>query len=161
MKNQCFLSRNPLNLSRKMSQNHEKIVKNIFFMNVDYVRKAVVISQPASWCTTLSCFDRENANDNTVMSRSAVSFKANYREIKQNSMKNHHFWMVSKSSWSTFFLFCELAIENALKPFKRWHNIDFPYSFVEADFENIYFSSSCWQIHTLDVAENVVNLIVN
>ena len=47
---------------------------------------------------TLSCFDRENANDNAVMSRSAVSFKVNYLEIKQNAMKHHHFWMVSKSS---------------------------------------------------------------
>ena len=90
---------------------------------------------------TLSCFDHANANGNAVMSRNAVSFKANYLEIKQNAMKIHHFWMISKSTCPTFFLFCELAIENPLKPLKRWHNIDIPYSFVESDFEFFYFST--------------------
>ena len=82
---------------------------------------------------TLSCFDQANANGNPVMSRYAVSFKANYLEIKQNGM------MISKSTCPTFFLFCELAIENPLKPVKRWHNIDIPYSFVESDFDFFIF----------------------
>ena len=149
-----------------MSQNHETLDSDNAIVIAGYTGlfRSTTFTRRESYPSrrrdvqTLSCYDQANANGNAVMSRNAVSFKANYLEMLWKSII---FGWFQNHREVLFFLFCELAIENALKPFKRWHNIDFPYSFVEADFENIYFSSSCWQIHTLDVAENVVNLIVN
>ena len=96
-----------------MSQNHETLDSDDtiviagytgLFRSTTFARRELYPSRRRD-VQTLSCYDQANANGNPVMSRYAVSFKANYLEIKQNAMKIHHFWMISKSTCPTFFVF--------------------------------------------------------